>query len=35
MKLNICLLTGGTSINENIEELRRKPHIINRYSRRF
>lgn len=28
MKLSICLLTGGTSINENIEELKREPHII-------
>tara|TARA_X000000950_G_scaffold283607_1_gene384817 strand:+ start:70 stop:1263 length:1194 start_codon:yes stop_codon:yes gene_type:complete len=28
LKYNICLLTGGTSINQNFEDLRRKPHIL-------
>ncbi len=28
LNYNICLLTGGTSINQNLEELRKNPHIL-------
>ncbi len=28
LKYGVCLLTGGTSINQNIEELRKSPHIV-------
>lgn len=28
LKYNVVLLTGGTSVNQNIEELRRNPHIV-------
>ena len=33
LKYKVLLLTGGTSVNQNIEDLRNNPHILNWHSR--